>query len=240
MTKTCDRCSQPLTAKKSIQICGKETTVCRDCADSIYSQCPLCKQYVCNNDMILADDDLICLWCISEKFVLCPHCTSFFQENKMVKFHGHLMCRECRNEYFEECALCHNSFEQDELQTIWHNEEYQEICTTCLKKNYFVCDNCGDHIPKSELCVYNGETLCKDCFKFSAASAIPDDISEHEAVLLQTLINAKIMKQKVDASRNHGNPYTRENTSSQCWEKYCENCSENSYEYDCLDDGLCP
>ena len=240
MTKNCNRCNQPLTARNSIRICGKEITVCRDCAESIYSQCPSCKQYVCSDDMILANDDFICLWCISEKFVLCPHCSSFFKETQMVKFHGHLMCRECRKEYFEECALCRNSFEHDELETILHDDQCQQICMKCLKKNYFVCDNCGDHVPRSERCLYQGETLCKECFKFSAAEAIPDDISEDEAVILQTLINAKIMEQKVAASRNYGNSHTSKNTGSHCREEYCENCSEKGYESDCLNDGLCP
>lgn len=199
MKKTCYRCGSRLTGSNSVLITGKNITVCRDCAEYEYNQCPSCKQYVTENDLAYVGSDLICIWCISEKFILCPHCNNFFPPEKTVKIHGYFVCRDCLKDYFKECKLCHNSVEKDEMMYTEINGNYEDICLKCWHENYFLCADCDDTYPKSEAHSYHGKLFCESCLK----DAVSDDIRNGKLSLSYLKISNREAGRIIKTSASH-------------------------------------
>ena len=223
MEKSCYRCGKELTSDKSILISGKEITVCQECAEEAYEQCPSCKKYACSQDFFYVDDDSLCIWCVSEKAILCPQCCNFFPEDKVSKIHGYFVCHRCLKEYFQECQICHKSFEEDEFEDVLIDGNYEKICLNCWKEKYFRCDCCHCTYPKQESCSYQGKEFCEDCFR----STVADDILDGKLA-----ISALQFQNKKESGRTAS-------VSSSIFSEDPEACFyEDGYRDDYLSDGL--
>lgn len=94
---------------------------------------------------------------------ICPCCGERYDEENgcYIENEGNYWCPECASEHAHSCEECGGLF-SEELTVISNGDE---VCESCLERNYFYCETCGDwHRNRNRAGTDgNGDDICEDC-----------------------------------------------------------------------------
>lgn len=156
-TRTCQFCTDVISAVYIKYKCGKCT----------FNSCDACAKYVQECKSCLMN---ICKKC-SPMFGKCSYCNVNICQSCMKKYDGTLMgcaCRSCEN---KRCIICHISREKRIVCTIdGVLSESKNICDSCSDNDLFsFCSSCGKVVQTSRSTYHNlcavcvSHAICEDC-----------------------------------------------------------------------------
>lgn len=156
----CSRCKKSYTVK--CRFCGntydkKRLTTVSD-FENRYKRIPICKQ------------------CHDENTFFCTNCEAQLLNSFKAEKPGKdgAICQRCYEELSDICDFCGARYIAVEEDMIWYGREDVDICPACIRKNTFVCSQCGKkrlhtsmvdskYVPASEkTCIYCVKT-CDSC-----------------------------------------------------------------------------
>ncbi len=93
----------------------------------------------------------------------CHECSDHINEDDAYSDgSGDMYCEYCFNENFITCYQCEEMVHNSDSVCIQDIEK--EVCQHCATSHYYCCETCGDYYSDDDVCVFNDNTYCKDCY----------------------------------------------------------------------------
>lgn len=112
--------------------------------------------------------------------VCCVECSQDLDHDEIIELDDQIYCYDC----VDHCSCCDDAVLEDDLTTVYTREysrESREYCSSCIEKETFTCEDCGDyhsddlsqyHIQDTDTVIcsgcyeYNGYFYCNDCEEY--------------------------------------------------------------------------
>ena len=115
-----------------------------------------------------ADGEYICDSCREKYYVYCSECDELVHEDDVTEVDGEWVCEDCLDSdnffFCDDCQEYHRSYDR------WGSRQYfnvagrnRTICESCLREDYYVCEDCGDAVHYDDVVEICGDYYCPYC-----------------------------------------------------------------------------